>query len=213
MEVPKQVPSIQEQIQLQLVGESAADVFSTQVIISVILYPVLKSIAAVLWSMLNTLQLLTLLPSFEVTMPQNVIEVQQMILAVANSKMIPDGWIAKLFDWGPQDSFLRSSIQILIILAILALIIGLVSLLKAFCNCRCSQRLFSAIKDKLAYNSVIRTCLQTYLVTCTSMMTSLMATDLGETAGIVDFVLCLLTLAFCIAFPVIVFRFLRSNFD
>ena len=110
MEVPKQVPSIQEQIQLQFVGESAADVFSTQVIISVILYPVLKSIAAVLWSMLNTLQLLTLLPSFEVTMPQNVIEVQQMILAVANIKMIPDGWIAKLFDWGPQDSFLRSSI-------------------------------------------------------------------------------------------------------
>ena len=119
----------------------------------------LKGILGQMWSMLNALQLLTALSTLAVIMPQNVLEVQVVVLDILNGKAIPEEFIVELFNWGPKDSFLRSSIQFMAILSILALLISLLSLCKVACCCACGKKLPAALQAKLIHYSILRACL------------------------------------------------------
>ena len=58
----------------------------------------LKSVFGQMWSMLNTLQLLTALSTLAVIMPQNVLEVQVLVLDILHGKAIPDEFFVELFN-------------------------------------------------------------------------------------------------------------------
>ena len=79
--------------------------------------------------------------------------------------------------------------------------------------CSCFQSLVNKILSKLMFNSVLRSLMQTYLLTCISTLTSLLNVNLTHTQGKVDFAIAICIIIFAISFPIFTVKFLRRNKD
>ena len=95
-----------------------------------------------------------------------------------------------------------------------AAMIALLIVCKRVCLPKCCpqcQKLATVIEGKLLFNSPLRACLQTFLVTIITLLASIKATDLDTTEGRIDFVLVLLIGLYSIAFVVFSWKFIRAK--
>ena len=98
------------------------------------------------------------------------------------------------------------------VLIIIALLVLCIKKILPRC-CSCFQSLVNKILSKLMFNSVLRSLMQTYLLTCISTLTSLLNVNLTHTQGKVDFAIAICITIFAISFPIFTVKFLRRNKD
>jgi len=155
-------------------------------VIPLLLRLVIKTAMSKVWSIFNTLQLITLLNLMALNLPSNVLAFHDHVNQIVNLNLelkekvygyifgeqssevveaqIKDQMLDKLnFS---KDNFFESTFLIAVVLIPLALLIGLLVLLSKKC-CKCLpekvKKAISSMKHKLMFNSVFRSLLQSYL--------------------------------------------------
>ena len=186
----------EDYIQMQDILESTTDILLTQFVLSFILNLLLKGVMSQLWSIFNTLQIILALPLLAVLMPSNILIVEKTVNGIINFKPIdPDvvynSVITPVFGssetdeaniegdqsgkqgiGGDEANLLKQVLLFSIIFIALVLLITVLYICKKKVLprcCPCFQKLVTQVLSKLMFNSVIRSCMQTYLLTCISM--------------------------------------------
>ena len=73
VDIPRQVRSLEEIQKLNSVGKTLENIVTGQIVISLALSFLLKGVMSQMWPLLNTMQILTILPLFATKMPANVL--------------------------------------------------------------------------------------------------------------------------------------------
>ena len=166
------------------------------------------------------LQILTALNLFAVKLPINVMKIRNTVVSIANAQFIPkkvlyNALIAPLLaNKDEKDSLLKDVLLVLVFLLILGLMIGLLICLKrkVVPKCPACQKLVETIKAKLMFNSVIRTCLQTFFATILGSLCSFKTID-RSSKGAIDLALAIVIIIYALAFIVFSIKFLLNKFE
>ena len=107
--------------------------------------------------------------------------------------------------------------KLFILLAILLILTVLICLL-VMCNkfllprcCLCFQKNMKKLENKLMYNSILRSLMQSYLLACISMWYYLLETDFSSSEGIINFCVALAILFLTVSFPIYALFLLRKK--
>jgi len=180
---------------------AAASLFFTFVI-PLALQIIIKTAMSKVWYVFNTFQILTLMPIMDLNLPANVQVVYDEFSKITHLEFIPkdriyeylfgesetevDGAFIKdhiLAKAGfSKDNMGKNIFLIVLSLIFLALLIGLVLLIRKVCYHRLPekvQKALNSLKHKLMFNSILRYLLQTYLTLGVSSFISLSYSTAG----------------------------------
>ena len=174
----------------------------------------IKSAMNRVWSSFNTLQLLTLLPLMTINFPTNVAMVFEQVEEIVHVKFIPkDKIFAFFFGESVKDAssaeikdlvlekagFSKENLFASVFMVAFGLAFTSIMIALIYCIYQRAQYYWSekyrnmvtAVKNKLMYNSVLRTFLQSYLSLCVSAVVSLNYAEnaLQGTTGLILLVL------------------------
>ena len=115
------------------------------------------------------MQIMTALPQLRVSMPANIQVINDLIIGIANAKVVPSSTLHDVFvkpvfaDSEEKDSsLLEQVIWMVLVVAGISLLIALVICCKVKIVPRCGKKCHKVvqfIKAKLMFNSLIRACL------------------------------------------------------
>ena len=182
----------------EVVTAAAAIVTGTlvaTVVIPMTLQILIKAAMSKVWSIFNTLQLIILMPLMGLSLPGNVQSVYDEINKIVNLDFIPKDKIYEFFFGEPlpssdieikdyvlmkaglaKEDLFKNIFLLVISFALLVLLIGSVVLISKKCFHRLpdkAKKVFTSLKTKLMFNSLLRSLLQSYLPLSVSCMVSL----------------------------------------
>lgn len=155
-----------------------------------------------------------------------MLKIINTVLSIVNQKIVPEktlsenivqpllGNISLETKRALEDSLLLSVLFFLLVIVVLAAVITLLVICKRVCLPRCCspcQKLYFVIEGKLMFNSLLRACLQTFLVTMIALFATIRAINLDTSQGRIDFGLLILIGLYSIAFVVFSWKFLRAK--
>jgi len=190
------------------------------------------------WAMFNTLQLITALPLLVIKVPANVAAFQTEFQKVVNLQIIPKETLKKWLFAGDEvtektqagasteagweaadidtESLLPNVLLLVLSLIVAVLLIAVLVLMRKHLEAKCHpsvKKVYRSVKQKLMFNSVIRTLLQMYLLTAISTLVSLANFDKnGDRPGL-NMTLAILIVIGLLAFPVFSYVHLKRNED
>jgi len=194
--LPPQVGSETEAVVLQVTTTVVTASLVIAFVLPASVQIAIRSAMNKMWSVFNTLQILTLLNLMAVSYPGNVSMVFDQIERIVQLEFIPKDKIFEFLFGEPddeeagadvkdlvlkkagfkKDNLMKSIFLFVVGLVLLAVLIGLVIWIGKKCfsklpdNCK---KVFLSLRHMLMYNSVLRMLLQSYLPLCVSTMVSL----------------------------------------
>ena len=147
-----------------------------------------------MWPLLNTMQILTILPLFATKMPANVLQIRDIVLSIVNCQLIPKETLYRTIIKPimgenenldtKKDSLFKNVLMIILVVVIIGLLIALIVFCKRSIIPKCYnpvKNIVALIEAKLMFNSILRSCLQTFLATFLALLFSLKVIDPSTT--------------------------------
>ena len=110
-----------------------------------------------------------------------------------------------------KDSLFKNVLWIILIVVICGLLIGSI----VFCRRKIIPKCYNPVKNivamieaKLMFNSILRSCLQTFLATFVAFLFSLKVIDISTTKGKIDLAIAVLIAAYSLALTIFSQKFL-----
>ena len=123
---------------------------------------------------------------------------------------------SNLNDYFKGQNLLAGILFTIIVVLVITSLIGLLYLCKVKVLprcCPCFKKLVNIVLGKLMFNSLLRACMQTFLMTCIGLWYSLKVTSVDSKEGIMSLIVAILLIFYVFGFPIFSWIFLTKKKD